>query len=77
MKDSDYGLRFLCDSVIYSVLSNYSLEKTPHVLLQSVYLDRIGRHVPHEVSTVRVVQHGHQSEGIPEKTIELVDVLGR
>lgn len=39
-----------------------------------VYLDGVGGHVAHEVRAVRVVQHGHQSEGISQQAIELVDV---
>lgn len=30
-----------------------------------LYLDRVGRHVAHEMSAVGVIEHGHQSEGIP------------
>ncbi len=40
-----------------------------------VYLDRVGRHAAHEVSAVGVIQHGHQSEGVPQQTVQLVDVL--
>lgn len=39
------------------------------------YLDRVGRHVAHEVGAVRVIQHGHQSEGVPQQAVQLVDVL--
>lgn len=42
-----------------------------------MYLDRVGRHVAHEVRAVGVIQHGHQSEGVPQQTIQLVDVLSR
>lgn len=47
------------------------------ILHQTVYLDRVGRHVAHEVSAVGVIQHGHQSEGIPQQAVQLVDVLIR
>lgn len=42
-----------------------------------VYLDRVGRHVAHELSAVGVIQHGHQSEGVPQQAVQLVDVLSR
>lgn len=44
---------------------------------EAVYLDRVGRHVAHEVGAVGVIQHGHQSEGIPQQAIQLVNVLSR
>lgn len=42
-----------------------------------LYLDRVGRHVAHEVSAVGVIQHGHRGEGIPQQAVQLVDVLSR
>ena len=45
------------------------------LLLISCYLDWVGRHVAHEVGAIGVVQHGHQSEGIPQQAVQLLDVL--
>lgn len=42
-----------------------------------LYLDRVGRHVAQEGSAVGIIQHGHQSEGIPQQAIQLVDVFRR
>lgn len=45
--------------------------------MSAVHLDGVCWHVAHKVSAVGVVQHGHQSEGVPEQTVQLVDVLRR
>lgn len=42
-----------------------------------LYLDRVGRHVAHEVSAVGIIQHGHHRERIPQQAVQLVDVLSR
>lgn len=43
----------------------------------TVYLHWVGRHAAHEVSAVRVIQHGHHGEGIPQQAVQLLDVLSR
>lgn len=45
--------------------------------LDCIYLDRVGGHVPHEVSAVGVIQHGHHSESIPQHPVQLMDILSR
>lgn len=41
------------------------------------HLDRKWRHAAHELSAVGVIKHGHESECVAQKAVQLVDVRCR